>query len=122
MPSIHGYSVTSWPQGRLVEATQRIGTIDPLPGYDGLAVVASGWVCLPVDVVTFTLTGVNAADGLIEAYRALHGEVGTVVDNFNKSWQNVTVLGVSAKRWDTVITSTAFVEARWRLLPQVRRP
>jgi len=123
MASIHGQPVTTF-IGRLHKAEQRIGLIQPMPGFDGYAVGKSGWAAEPVEVRTLTTvnTGQTAAEQLEERYRALHGVVGTVIDSLGRFWPNVTVLNVRTELHRTVETNVFTVLAVWRLLPETRRP
>lgn len=123
MATILGYPITSWPRGILRHASQRIGSIDPAPGFDGVALAASGWVNPPQQVSTITvLSGtINTADALCRAYQALHAKVGTVTDQLGRTWADVTVMGVIATPIQTYSPSTCWVMADWVLLvPTVR--
>ncbi len=123
MASILGYTVSSWPRGILMHAGQRIGAIEPAPGFDGLAIAASGWVNPPQQVSTITAVsgGIGNADALIIAYHKLHRQVGTVNDQLGRTWADVTVMRCSAYPMQTYNASIVWVMADWLLaIPTVR--
>lgn len=121
--SILGYPVSSWPRGILRHAIQRIGTIEPAPGFDGVALAASGWVNPPQEVSTITVVSgtIGTADALCKVYQALHAKVGNVTDQLGRFWADVTVMKVVATPIQTYSPSVCWVMADWLLLvPTVR--
>ncbi len=123
MASILGYTVSSWPRGILQHATQRVGTIEPAPGFDGVALAASGWINPPQQVSTITVVNgsIGTADALCKAYQALHAKVGAVNDQLGRTWADVTVVRVICTPIQTFSPSICWVMADWILLiPTVR--
>jgi hypothetical protein len=121
MASILGYTVTSWPVGNLRYPVQRIGLVQPAPGFDGLAVATSGWVSDPQRVVTLTQAADPIlGDRLIQAYHALHRQVGTIVDQWPRTFTDATIISVVADMYRTGL-GYVLVQAEWMiLLPTVR--
>lgn len=123
MASILGYTVSSWPRGILQHAVQRIGSIEPAPGFDGIALAASGWVNPPQRVSTITVVSgtISSADALCKSYQALHAKIGTVLDQLGRTWSDVTVISCLAHPIQTYNPSVCWVMAEWTLLiPTVR--
>lgn len=110
--------------GMLQPARQKIAVLESAPGVDGVAVVASGWSNEPQGVRTVAeLTSSSAAALLWNQYRALSGQVITVIDQFAVTWPNVTVLRVGPNRVAAVGYSSLWrLEAQWVLLPDTTRP
>jgi hypothetical protein len=121
MASILGYTVTSWPKGVIKYPTQRIGTIQPQPGFDGIALAQSGWVIDPLPVQTLTrLVDFTAADALCKVYHALHAKTGRIVDQFGRTFDDVTVMAIMATPMNTI--GASLVIADWVLIFPTTRP
>ena len=122
MATIGAYTVTTF-LGRLQPAGQKIAVLSSAPGVDGMAIVKGGWSNRPQAIPTITQVASSAiAATLLQTYRAQHGLVIQVVDQFSITWPNVTVLGVNG-----VIAAVGYgglwrLEADWLLLPDTTRP
>ncbi|MES2340008.1 MAG: hypothetical protein V4537_18090 [Pseudomonadota bacterium] len=122
MPTIGPYTVLTF-GARLLRATQKIALIETAPGVDGVGVVKGGWTTKPQKMPTVTeTTSAALAEALAEKYRALHGEVVTVVDQFGVTYPNVTIMGVVAVKGSAGYSSKWRVEAEWTLLVDTARP
>jgi len=124
MPTILGQVVTAWNEGSLERAFQRVATVNPDPGFDGLAVVASGWVAPEARIVTTTLVngGIGAAESVMENYRRLHRAIGTVVDQHNRRFDNCCITGVRTIPLATENPNRWHVRAEWLIVPPTARP
>ncbi len=123
MAKIGSFTVVVF-DGMLQPAHQKIAILESAPGVDGVAVVTGGWTneAQPVRTVTEVTSAANAAI-LWNQYRALHGQVINVLDQFGITWPNVTVLRVGPSR----IASAGYgsiwrLEAQWLLLPDTTKP
>jgi hypothetical protein len=122
MATIGPYTVTVF-GGRLQRAVQKIAVIESAPGVDGLGVVKGGWTTKPQKIPTVTeTTSAALAAALVEKYRAQHGQVLTIVDQFSVTWLNVTVMGIVAVYGSAGYSSKWRVEAEWTFLVDTTRP
>jgi hypothetical protein len=122
MATIGPYTVLVF-DGRLRPAVQKIAVLESAPGVDGVAVVRGGWTNPPQKVRTVTeTTSASLAYGLLDKYRALHGQVVNITDQFGFSWPNVTVTGVTGVIGSAGYSSKWRVEMEWMLLPVTTRP
>lgn len=127
MASILGETITAWNEGRIEHAHIRAAPIEPDPGFDGVAVVSSGWVAEPLTVVTTTRVAgdIVAANAKELAYQRLQKpgrNVGTVVDQHGRSWPNCTVVSVRTTPLATESASVWHVRAEWLIVPPTVRP
>lgn len=107
--------------GRMEPATQKNTILEADVGTDGMGVVIGGWSAPMVDILTHSDI-VGSAEALRDSYRAMSGTVITVVDQFDVTWNYVTVIGVRVNYAQIVGGGTYRVSAAWRLLPETRRP
>jgi hypothetical protein len=122
MATIGPYTVVAF-GGRLQRAVQKIATIESAPGVDGLGVVKGGWTTRPQKIPTVTeTTSAALAAALVEKYRALHGQVINIVDQFGVTWPSVTVMGVVAVYGSAGYSSKWRVDAEWTFLVGTTRP
>ncbi len=122
MATIGPYTVLTF-GGRLQRAVQKIAAIESAPGVDGLGIVKGGWTSRPQKIPTVTETTSSAlAAALAEKYRALHGQVVTVVDQFSITWPNVTIMGIMTVIGSAGYSSKWRVEAEWTFLVDTVRP
>jgi hypothetical protein len=122
MATIGAYTVLIF-DGRLRPAVQKIAVIESAPGVDGVAVIKGGWTNSTQAVRTVTeASSASAAALLLQQYRAMHGLVVTVVDQFGFTWPNVTVIGVTGVIAAKGVSGVYRVEMQWSLLPDTTRP
>lgn len=122
MPTIGPYTILVF-LDRLRPAVQKIAVIESAPGVDGVAVVKGGWTNPPqkMRTITETTSAANAA-ALIDKYRALHGQVLTIVDQFGFTWPNVTIMHVTGLPSSAGYSTKWRAEMEWLLLPTTTRP
>lgn len=120
MAQIGTFVVTAF-VGLMEPASQKNAVLEADTGTDGNGVVIGAWSATPVDITTHVDT-TDDPESIRESYRNISGTVITVIDQFSKTWTNVTVLGVRVVYARIVGANTYRVSAAWRLLPDTVTP
>lgn len=126
MASLFGFTVTAWNEGTMERAHRRSAPIEPDPGFDGLALVSSGWVAPEVQITTTTVItgGITAAETLIDNMRRLQiaPTVGLVIDQHGRRFPNCVCSGVRCQPLATENPNVWHVRTMWMIVPETQRP
>lgn len=124
MASIGGFTVTSWPRGRLETTYLQVAALDPWPGVNGVAFVRGAYQTNPVECETATDVSQSRGDAeLLESkYKALILTTVSVNDSVGRFWNSVMVRGVrTVVEWNGA-TGKYRLRANWLLHPLVEEP